>query len=154
MERVAISTVIDSVSAATETCESIRSTLSDFAQDFAGLENAVKELGREVHCLSATFGALGSSLEKVSSLPSWTETIRDREAWTAVHSTAMECNGHLEALDSLLGEIQGDEGQEGWLPSTMRAVRLSASKEELGNHHPQIQDDTKQARLALTVTNL
>ena len=154
MERVAFSTVVESVSAATRACESIRSTLSDFAQEFAALELAVTKLDQEVHCLGAAFGALGSSLEKVSRLPSWVDTTQDRDVWMAAYGTAMECNGHLRSLDSLLEGVRGDEGREGWLASTMRAVRMSASKEELANHQSQLQDDTGQARLALTVTNL
>ena len=118
------------------------------------MDDSVKDLGGEVRRLNAELKAVRSCLWKVSKLRQWEESLQEKEIWGAVHAVLTECNGLLDKLAETLDEVEGSEDAEGWLPSTMRAFRLNAARDNLLAYRAQIQGRRAQVRVALTTSSL
>ena len=154
MERVAVSTLKRSINEARQACADAKSTLPDFSGDNESGHESLWQLGDDVQDLHSTLNTLSITLDRITSSRSWTNSSEHGEIWAAVHGIAVECNSLLEALNELLEEFEGDEGNAGRLPSIIRGCRVGASKVELDDYRIQIQDQKKYMLISQALMDL
>ena len=154
MDTVSIFSLIDTLASATRACWAVGSALYEFSKEVKEVDESMKKFFDEVRGLQRALDVVTVSLRKIAFLPTWVESRDDKEIWTVFNGSVDECDKYLKKLVDLLSQIQGNEGAEGWLPSTVRTFRLRTSKGELESYPICIFGYKENLQFALTVVNL
>ena len=154
MASATLATLLESVAAANQACTTARYTVQELVRASEDVDESVETLDSDLQALDTVLQDQESTFSKVSEFPSWVESARDKEVWSAVRSSIAGCIAELDALVKLVTEVRGDEDVDGWLSSTMRAARLGVSRDELYDHSTKIQDYVVDFQMARAMVNL
>ena len=153
MSSVTIFSLIETIASTTKACWAVGSSVHGLARDAQNVDDSMRRFNDETGSLQAVLDGIYSSLGKIAKLPTWMESDRDREVWTAVHGSTDECNQYLTRLVGLLAEVREDS-VTGSMASTMRVYRLTIGHGDLDKFRAQIQDYKESLQMAHLVINM